>query len=166
MFALAILTDVAGAQTAVGETHVGAEPDRSEKSFSIWGRTPDRRRFIPGIWAMHPYEPHFPEMEWTKGFGLQFETIYAGTFINSYGDRALVGGVERAWLTDEWGPVGTGFGYRAGLVTGYDEELFEVARYTPVLPFVGILAWVEIGPLAADIFYVYRAITLEASIGF
>jgi hypothetical protein len=164
--ASAAIADAAVGQTDPGPTQLAVDSHGSEESFSIWGRAPDRRRFIPSIWAMHPFEPSFPEPEWTEGFGLQFEMIYVGTFINSYGDRALVGGVEREWASDAWGPVEAGFGYRAGVVTGYDEQLFEVARHTPVLPFVGVLAWVEIGPVGADVFYVYRAITLEASVGF
>jgi len=166
VLALAALGGPVSGQSSQGPIDRGVERDRAEPGFSIWGRVPDRRRFIPSIWAMHPFEPHFPEPEWTKGFGLQFEMIYAGTFINSYGDRAFVGGVELEWISGDWGPIGTGLGYRTGLVTGYDEQLFDIAEHTPVLPFIGLLAWVDIGPVGADVFYVYRAITLEASIGF
>jgi hypothetical protein len=57
-----------------------------------------------------------------------------------------------------------GVGYRVGLVTGYDERLFALANYTPVLPFAGLLVSADIGPLGIESVYVYKAITLEASL--
>jgi hypothetical protein len=59
-----------------------------------------------------------------------------------------------------------GIGYRAGLVTGYDENLVSWAEDLPIIPFGGIVGWVDVGPLGVDVFYVYRAITLESSIRF
>jgi hypothetical protein len=64
------------------------------------------------------------------------------------------------------GGVVLGAGYRAGLITGYDEQLASWADETPVLPFVGLDAWVQVGRISFDAFYVYRAITLETSVTF
>ena len=139
---------------------------QASEGFGILGKRPDRQRIIPGLWALHPYRPHFPETDWTRGVGVQFSMWYSGTFVNSYGVRAFVAGVERHWFAGEWGALSFGTGYRAGLVTGYDERLVEIAKYTPLLPFGGILAWMQLGPFGFDAFYVYRAITLEASLGF
>ena len=65
-----------------------------------------------------------------------------------------------------WSFTEFGVGYRVGLVTGYDERLVSWAENVPVLPFGGVLAWVDVGPFALDVYYVYRAITLETSVLF
>lgn len=133
---------------------------------AILGRPPERRRVIAGMWALHPFEPQFPEMDRTRGFGAQISHWFIATFMNSYDERAFVVGIERNWLRRRIARVDFGVGYRAGIVTGYDERLFELARHTPVLPFGGLLVWTEVGPLGIDLLYVYRAITLESSLRF
>jgi len=132
----------------------------------ILGSAGHRTRVIGAVWGLHPFEPQFPELGWASGFGLVVSQSFVGTFINSYGDRAFIGGVERYWATLRIGRVDAGVGYRAGLVTGYDERLFEVAKYTPVLPFGGLLVWTDLGPFGVDVMYVYKVITLEASLRF
>jgi hypothetical protein len=36
----------------------------------ILGVPSERSRAILGGWGMHPFEPQFPELDWTSGFGL------------------------------------------------------------------------------------------------
>lgn len=115
---------------------------------------------------MHPFEPHFPELDGTRGVGGLYGHWFAATFVNSYGERTYILGVERSWLDLRRGPLGFGVGYRAGLIAGYDERLIGIARHTPVLPFAGFLVWSKLGPLGIDSYYVYRAITVEASVVF
>lgn len=115
---------------------------------------------------MHPYEAQFPEVDWTRGGGVQFSQWFAATFVNSYDDRSFIVGLERYWFTGRASVMKFGLGYRAGLLTGYDERLMAVAKYTPVLPFGGLLGWVDIGPIAIDTFYVWRAMTVEAALRF
>ncbi len=133
---------------------------------AVLGRRPDRNRFIGGLWAMHPFEPQFPELDGTRGFGGLYGHWFGATFINSYGERTFIFGVERNWLAVRRGPFGVGSGYRVGVITGYDERLMELARHTPVLPFGGVLVWTQLGPVGIDSYYVYRAITLEVSVVF
>jgi hypothetical protein len=142
--------------------------DDSGPSFwsSLVGGPAERRRFIFGLWTLHPFEPQFPEVEWTQGVGFAFSQWFAATFINSYDDRSFIVGVERYWARGKWGVTDFGVGYRAGLVTGYDERLATWAEDTPVLPFAGLVGWFDAGPLALDVYYVYRAITLETSVRF
>ena len=135
-------------------------------SWAILGQTPDRRRFVPGMWAMHPFLPTFPELNPMSGLAIQFSTWVFATFVNSYQERAFLVAVERNWIDEDWRALRFGAGFRLGLVTGYDERLFELARHTPVLPFGGLLVWSQLGPVGVGAFYVYRAITLEASFGF
>lgn len=133
---------------------------------AVLGATPHRSRVIPGLWAMHPFDAQFPELDGTSGFGGLWGHWFGATFINSYGDRTFIFGLERNWFAVRRGPLGFGGGYRVGLITGYDERLVELARHTPVLPFGGVLLWTQAGPIGLDAYYVYRAITLEASVVF
>lgn len=118
------------------------------------------------MWAMHPFEPQFPELDQTRGMGAQISSWFFATFVNSYDDRAFVAGLERYWWDERISVVDFGVGYRVGIVTGYDERLFELAGHTPLLPFGGLLLWTEVGPVGIDLFYVYRAITFEGSLRF
>jgi hypothetical protein len=56
-------------------------------SGSLWsaldGERAERRRFVVGIWAMHPHNPKFPEVEWTRGFSVAFSQWFAATLVNS-----------------------------------------------------------------------------------
>jgi len=133
---------------------------------AVLGSTPRRDRIIPGLWAMHPFEPQFPELDGTRGFGGLWGHWFGATFVNSYDERTFIAGIERTWLEVRRGPFGTGVGYRVGLITGYDERLIGIARHTPVLPFGGVLLWTQLGPLGLDAYYVYRAITLEVGLVF
>ena len=115
---------------------------------------------------MHPFHHEFPKLDPTSGVAIQFSTWMFASFVTSYGDRSFVAAVERNWIVGDWRALRFGAGFRAGLMTGYDEQLIELARHTPVLPFAGLLIWSQLGPVGVDVFYVYRAITLEASFGF
>lgn len=132
----------------------------------VVGRSPGRNRIIGGLWAMHPFEPQFPELDWTRGLGGLYGHWFGATFVNSYDERTFILGIERSWLSVRSGVFGVGAGYRVGLITGYDERLIEIARHTPVLPFGGVLVWSQAGPVTLDLYYVYRAITLEAGVAF
>jgi hypothetical protein len=137
-----------------------------EGGFGIVGERPDRRRVIGGLWALHPFEPQFPEMDWTRGFGVQFSQWFAATFVNSYDGRSFIFGLERYWLRGRRGVIDAGVGYRLGVLTGYDERLIPLAGYVPILPFGGVLGWADVGPIGVDMFYIFRALTLEGSVRF
>lgn len=133
---------------------------------AVVGTSPTRDRVIVGLWAMHPFEPQFPEIDATQGLGGVWGHWFGATFVNSYGERTVALGVERNWFHRGRGRAGLGVGYRVGLIAGYDERLVEIARHTPVLPFGGVVVWARYGPVAIDSYYVYRAITLETSLVF
>jgi hypothetical protein len=132
----------------------------------LFGHGSERRRVIPAFWRTHPFDQKFPRLAFTRGVGLQASGWLGGIFLNSYDRLSFIAGVERAWAEAEVGNVVLGAGYRAGVITGYDEQLASWADETPVLPFVGVLGWVQVGRVSFDAFYVYRAITLESSVAF
>ena len=138
----------------------------SDRGFlALLGRTPERARVIPALWAMHPFEPTFPEVERVRGGGLQFANWYAAVFVNSYDNWSVMAAIERDWYVLAAGWMDFGVGFRAGLMTGYDERLLEIAGDLPALPIAGPLLWVRAGPIGFDALYVYRAISVEGSIG-
>jgi hypothetical protein len=118
--------------------------------------------------AIHPFHlidnTGYRVVNRTPGFAVQYSHWFAATFINSWNERSFVAAVERYWVTGEWGFLDFGVGYRAGVITGYDERTLELARHTPVVPFVGPLAWTHVGPIGVNLFYTYRAMSLEGSL--
>ena len=145
---------------------VPVEVVAEEEGFGIVGEPPNRRRVIGALWAMHPFESQFPELDWTRGAGVQFSQWFVATFVNSYEDRSFIVGLERYWLRARRGLLNAGVGYRLGLLTGYDERLFPLAGHVPILPFGGVLGWADVGPIGVDVFYIFRALTLEGSVRF
>ena len=162
---------LAGAVPGAGPRALQAQQVEPEASGgSLWsaliGESVDRRRLTTAMWAMHPFEPQFPELDWTWGMAFSWSQWFLASFINSYDERSWIAGIERSWAHGTRGPVAFGVGYRAGIVTGYDERLVSWAEDLPALPFAGLLLWSDAGPLGVDLYYVYRAITLELAVRF
>ena len=152
---------------AAGTTAAATPAGASAQGLEVLlGERPERARAIVALLAMHPFESQFPEVEWTGGVGVQLDQWFAATFVNSYSQRSFIGGLVRSWVSGSAGPVDLGLGYRVGVVSGYDERLFDLAGRTPVLPFIGFLAWLDLEPVSVDVFYVYRAIAIEGGIRF
>lgn len=151
------------------EVKVSRSAPDSIHSFG-WGILAGKKVSRPhvklGLWALHPFEPQFPELDWVSGFGLKADQWLIATFVNSYDQRAFVAALERYWWVEELGRIDAGVGYRAGLITGYGEELIGWADTIPVLPFIGLLLWADVGPVSIDGFYAYRGITLETGLTF
>jgi hypothetical protein len=155
-------TVTAVASLATAEDSVAAAS--SDGGGGLWGSRSPRRRLIPALWGMHFFDQQPLQPFWTRGAGFQASGWFGGAFMNSYDDLSVIAGIEREWGAWRTRALGMGVGYRAGLLTGYDRQLFALADKTPVLPFVGLDVWLQAGPVAFDVFYVYRALSLEASI--
>ncbi len=132
----------------------------------VFGEERSRPHVIVGVWALHPFEPQFPELDWASGFGVKSRQWLVATFVNSYERRGFIAALERYWWVGDFRHIDVGVGYRAGFVTGYDEELISLAGKTPVMPFTGLLVWTDVGPFSIDAFYAYRGITLETGLTF
>lgn len=154
------------AEAAPDVSRGGEEPDRATSGFTLLGRPAHRTRLIGGLWTLHPFAVSWPRVEETYGYGLLWDGFFAATFVNSFGGRAVTAGVERVWFEPAWRWLALGLGYRAGLVTGYDERLISWADDVPAVPVVGLQAWARVGPARFDAFYVYRVITLELALEF
>lgn len=132
----------------------------------VFGAPFSRPHVIVGAWALHPFEPQFPELDWSAGFGVKSHQWLFATFVNSYDRRSFIAALERYWWVGDFGDLSVGVGYRAGVITGYDEELIALAGKTPLMPFTGLLLWTDLGPFSIDAFYAYRGITLETGLAF
>lgn len=78
---------------------------------------------------------------------------YAATFINTFGVRSWSAGVQGEFRR-RGAPVGAlSLGYRAGLITGYDERFIELAGRTPVLPLLQPLLTVQRSRLGLELSY-------------
>lgn len=103
-----------------------------------------------GMWTSH--FRHFREglaSNWLVGVG--WRGYYAGTFINSYGNRAFAAGIERTVVRGVSGSLIPMFGYRLGLVSGYDRRFLSLAAKTPVLPMAQLTGALEMGPTGVGV---------------
>lgn len=162
--ALVALAIWGAAQPAASFAQEPAPSSRPGVSRVLIGQRPPHSHFMVGMWGLHPFEPDFPHADPTGGIGGQWRGWFGATFVNSYGDRAFSAGVERLWLRVGHRSLGGGLGYRLGLVTGYDERLLPLARRVPALPMGGPLVHANVGAVGGQLFYVYRAMTLELSV--
>jgi hypothetical protein len=110
------------------------------------------RRLYVGMWTLH-----FRDME--RGLdnnwmlGMSWGRLYGATFVNSFGRRAYSVGLQETIARWRAGMVPVSLGYRAGLVTGYNERLFHLAGETPVLPFVQPLINLDADRLGLELSY-------------
>ncbi len=152
-----------------GEAGVEAAAAAAEQGrgwTAIFGREYSRPHVIVGVWALHPFEPQFPEFDWTQGFGVRSHQWLAAAFVNSYDRVAFMAALERYWWVGDYSAIDIGIGYRVGLLSGYDERLLSLAGRVPALPFTGLLVWTDLGPFSLDVFYAYRGITVETGLSF
>lgn len=154
----------AGAQATPVPDSGAVDAGGAGEGFHILGRAPHRRRILMGLWSLHPYHEAFPKLDKMWGLGLQYDGWFGATFINSYRDRSMMFGIAREWVVRETPEFGAGAGFRVGFVTGYDEQLLAIAGKIPAVPMGGPSLWARAGPLYVDVFYVYRAITIETSV--
>jgi hypothetical protein len=136
---------------------VGAIPDRAHalttpsREEAVDERTRDRRLYF-AMWTLH-----FRELErgldTNRAIGIAWDGYYGATFINSFGDRAFSAGVQGTLARWEPGRMAVGLGYRAGLITGYDERFIPLAGKTPVVPLVQPLFLVDGQRLGLELSY-------------
>jgi hypothetical protein len=85
--------------------------------------------------------------------GISYRGFFGATFINSYGARTLSAGIQRNLSPNASGAVKPVLGYRAGLLTGYDERFFGIGDKLPVLPFVQLLGNIDWNRFGLEVAY-------------
>jgi hypothetical protein len=145
----AVASRPAIAQEAVEESRL--QPGDAPEEHTGSARRSDRRLYV-GMVTLH-----FRELD--RGLdnnsiiGVSLGRFYGATLINSFGKRAYTAGVQGAFTQRATGPVTLGFGYRAGLITGYDERFISLAGKTPVLPLLQPLATVDAKRVGMELSY-------------
>ena len=122
-------------------------------------------RIYVGMWTMHL-------KDLTRGLdnnwllGVSWRGYYAGTFVNSYGGRAVTAGIQRTVARGADAQVVPSLGYRLGFVTGYDERFMGIASKTPVLPLAQVVGDVEMGPTGLELAWAGLIASLGPNIRF
>jgi hypothetical protein len=98
--------------------------------------------------------------------GMSWGRVYGATFINSFGKRAYSVGMQEFVARWSPGPTSVRLGYRAGLVTGYNERLFPLAGKTPVLPFLQPLVTVGASRLGVELSWAWVVASMALSVPF
>lgn len=91
-----------------------------------------------GMVTWHFSEQSRQEDRWNNmSLGITYNSIFIGTLLNSFSDRAFVLGLQRnLWQSNtqnhDWN---MNVGYRLGIITGYDQRMSRFGMYSPVMPF-------------------------------
>ena len=114
----------------------------------LWG-TPAPNALYAGMVTYH-LQPSEHDERWNNNLvAMSYHGYFLGTLKNSFDDRAYAFGIERLWGRQ---PLPCHFsneaGYRIGLISGYDERMMPLAKYTPLLPFpqvIDTIMWKNVG---------------------
>ncbi|MGH7574383.1 MAG: hypothetical protein ACREM1_04535 [Longimicrobiales bacterium] len=109
-------------------------------------------RLYFGMWSTHLRDLNHG-MASNSMVGFAFRGFYGATFINSFGDRAVAGGLQRSFSPPRVGNITTWLGYRVGLITGYDERLFGIGDKLPVVPFAQFTAGIDVRNFGIELGY-------------
>ncbi len=132
--------------------NLGASSTEPEESHSfaskLWGTAAPPAIYL-GMVTYH-FEPGSRDDRWNNNLVAgTYHGFFAGTLMNSFDDRAFVGGIQRIWASqypsDNFNNT---VGYRLGLISGYDERMAPIAAHTPVLPFPQVyddMVWHHVG---------------------
>ncbi len=120
----------AGAEPPGSEVAEGAEPAGNDRV----AQRPDRRVYA-GMWTFH-FRWQESGIKRNPVLALSWNGVFVGTFVNTYEVRTFTAGYQEELLEVEVSGVRLGLGYRAGLMTGYDERLHPLADRSPVFPLV------------------------------
>lgn len=145
-----------------------ATPDPHEKTANppvrdSCSRHPTRIYF--GMWTVHLRDDMIAlKNNWP--IGVASHGFFGATFLNSYGRRAYAAGLQRTIVATEPASIGASFGFRLGLVSGYDGRFMRIARDTPVLPLVQPFATIDIGHVGVEVSYTFVIVSIATSYRF
>lgn len=122
-------------------------------------------RVYVGLWSTHIRDiGRGLRQNWLLGLG--WRGYYCGTFINSFGNRSFTAGIQRTVARGEDEGVMPSFGFRLGLVSGYDERFMGIASKTPVLPMGQLLGSLETGRTGVEVGYAGLVATIGPTFRF
>lgn len=102
----------------------------------IKGSTPENALLL-GMLTFHFNPNSLKHDRWSNNLiGGVYKGLFAGTFLNSFNNRAYVFGIQRdVYKTSFSNNIRMNSGYRIGLISGYDSRMGSIAKASPLLPF-------------------------------
>lgn len=100
------------------------------------------------------------------GLGVTARGYFVAAFLNSYGEPAFAGGLQRTLVSSAPRPVTLSAGYRLGVITGYDGRLMRIARKTPVLPLVQPFVMVDVHRIGIEMSCTFVVVSVATSFRF
>lgn len=130
---------------------------------TLWSRKTPHDRLILGMVTAHVFNWSRP-LDQNNALGLVYEGVLGASFITTHGPRGYAVAFERSWIEGRWGPFDAMFGFRTGLVGGYDDRFADLAGRVPVLPYaqpIGLLRW---GDVSFDLTYTRVVMSLAVGV--
>ncbi|MCC7043203.1 MAG: hypothetical protein IT183_05045 [Acidobacteria bacterium] len=123
------------------------------------------RRVYAGMWTTHLKEDALVvDNNWAVG--VTAGGYFVAAFLNSFGEPAFAGGLQRTLLSSAPNTVVVSAGYRLGAITGYDGRLMRIARKTPVLPLLQPFAMIDIHRVGIEVSCTFVVVSVATSFRF
>lgn len=148
-------------------TTVTNEPDKSRILDFFKGNAPNNAVYL-GMLTWH-FDPSSREEDRLTNnlVGILYNSIFVGTFLNSFSDRAFSIGIQRNLLSHYFpSNIEAHVGYRLGIVSGYDDRMSDFSKYLPALPFSEIYINFSYRRLGFELSYVAVVLTAKFYITF
>jgi hypothetical protein len=117
------------------------------------------------MWTTHLKEDALViDTNWA--LGVTAKGYFVAAFLNSFGDPAFAGGLQRTLVSSPPRVVVVSAGYRLGAITGYDGRLMRIARKTPVLPLVQPFAMIDIHRVGIEVSCTFVVVSVATSFRF
>lgn len=96
--------------------------------------------------------------------GLVYKGIFFARFDNSFHEPSHILGLQRQWAQYAFRgtPLDYSFGYRVGIIEGYDERTLAEGGNWPVIPFASLLTQIRYGKLALE--FSYTGVIISAAL--
>lgn len=98
-----------------------------------------------GMWSWHFINDDDDYRSQHHLFGLCWQGIFLGTFLNSHNDRSWAGGWQRDIHTQRHGDLSLQIGHRIGLVHGYDELSLGGSKLFPLVQVYSDISYQNFG---------------------
>ena len=162
----AVRSTLVGGLLALGMASTGVVPVHAQsESGQEAPRHREPTRLYFGMWTTHlKHDVIALDNNWVVGG--TYRGVFGATFLNSFGRRAFTAGIQRTLIAAAPRPVGASFGFRVGLVSGYDGRFMRIARDTPVLPFIQPFVSLDVQHLSLEISYTFVVVSVATSYRF
>ena len=128
----------------------------------LQGQKPNNGLYI-GMFTLHFNPKSLRDDRWINNLiGVPYHSLFLGTFLNSFSERAFVSGVQRNVYMHRFSNT-TVFdvGYRLGVISGYDKRMSSFADYSPLVPLVEAYIDFSYNNLGIEVSYIGVVVTAK-----